>query len=702
MKRVYIITFIVALLLVVAMMFSACLPAQLEQIKENKTKRVAGPTRTTSVTATPEDVPTPIPTYEAASWDEWVKVAEDMLPEYIPLDIIMSFDEYTTPQITSDGSKILYRHTTPAKDAIEIMDLQTGDISNVPWPSGAQGIPHFAITPNANKVLLFIDDRGDENFGIYLADIETGKTKTILPGGDNDCNLVGFNPLDDDECFIAIFDFDWNVFHIYRMHLVDETIELMSTNSGNIVNWTFDTKGRINLLTTMSEDASYHVWLRNDLDDTNPEFVEEEWTNIFTWDYEDTDNSRIIDFNDETGYIVIIDSSIQNASVVASYNIHTKKKTVIDSDKHKTYEPSGLWLDINTREVIGVAYMRERFEWEALENEFQSHLDVLAGVADGDFNLLSSSNDDAYWIVSYDYDVKTTDYYVYNAATKKVRFLYNSNPKMKGYDYAPMEPMQYTASDGLTIHGYATYPVNMKHSALPMVVLVHGGPWARDVWDFDPEVQFLANRGYMVLQVNFRGSTGYGKDFMLAGDMEWSGLMHQDILDAVDWAIDNGYANPERIAIYGASYGGYEALVSATKNSDVFACAVDMFGPSSLLTLVSSQPPQWNAYANNLYRSIGDPAKDEAEMIKRSPLYYVEDISIPLLVVQGGNDVRVTPTESEQVVDAMKQAGLPVDYLFFPNAGHGFSSRADVTTFYQKVEEFLAAYIGGRNGEPEE
>ena len=680
MKKRNIFVYILVILIISAA-FSSCVP---EEIPHSG--------KITSVPAAAKEETT-------QTLSQWQIYAEETLPEYIPAEELMQSAEYSSLKLSCDGSKIFYRHITAAVNNIEIMDMETGKISIVPWPKYVTGVPHFYVTPDNNKVILLIDDQGDENYGLYLADIRKQETSEIMKAGEFDCMFLGFDESNDDECFIGMFDDTPGVesFHIYRFNIKKETFRPIMGNTGDIINWEFDSQGRLALLTTIDEDAGNHIWLRNDFDSTTDKFREDEWTNIFTWNYEDVDSSGIIGIDDTSENILLIDSSVANLISVVNYNIATGEKTIISQDSQGIYDPYGVWLDAGTGEVAGVSYLREKLEWEALDESFGKHLSVLKTVNDGEMNIIDSSKNDEVWLVAYAHDTKSDDYYIYDANTMQAEFLFSSTPALDSLEFAPMEPMSYTSSDRLTIYGYVTFPLNMEREDLPLVLLVHGGPWARDTWGFNPEVQFLANRGYMVLQVNFRSSTGYGKDFMRAGDMEWGRKMHQDILDALDWAVKQGYADPDRVALYGASYGGYEALVGAAFTPEKFACAIDLFGPSSLLTFVNSQPPQWNSYAQNLYRSIGDPAEDAMLMMERSPFYKADEISIPLMVVHGGNDVRVKQSESEQLVQAMREAGIDVEYLLFPNTGHGLFNMSDRKTFYEAAEKFLAEHIGGRS-----
>jgi dipeptidyl aminopeptidase/acylaminoacyl peptidase len=263
-----------------------------------------------------------------------------------------------------------------------------------------------------------------------------------------------------------------------------------------------------------------------------------------------------------------------------------------------------------------------------------------------------------------------------------------------------MRPISFTARDGLEIHGYLTLPPGESEN-LPMVLNVHGGPWARDAWGYHPEAQWLANRGYACLQVNFRGSAGYGKKFLNAGNKEWGARMHDDLVDAVRWAVEKGIAAPKKCAIYGGSYGGYAALVGATFTPDLFRCAVDVVGPSSLVTLIRTIPPYWSTLLSTFHERVGNPDTEEEFLKSRSPLFYVDRIKIPLLIAQGANDPRVKQSEAEQIVAALYEKGIDYEYLLFEDEGHGFARPENRLKFYAAAERFLAKHLGGRVQEDE-
>jgi len=331
-----------------------------------------------------------------------------------------------------------------------------------------------------------------------------------------------------------------------------------------------------------------------------------------------------------------------------------------------------------------------------LDPSVQDDLKAIQALHPGDPVFAGRDDSDGTWLVGFTNDTGPVPYFMYDRASRTGRFLFEHQPALSGYELAPMEPFSYQARDGLEIHGYVTFPPGLGRSGLPAVLNVHGGPQARDTWGYDPEAQWLANRGYLCIQVNYRGSTGYGKAFVTAGDREWGGKMHDDLVDAVGYAVERGWADPSRVAIYGGSYGGYAALVGAAFTPGVFCCAVDIVGPSNLKTLLETVPPYWVPVIAQLYRRVGNPETDVDFLWSRSPLSRARDIRIPLLIAQGANDPRVKQAESEQIVAALQEAGIEHEYMLFPDEGHGFAKPENRIKFYTAAERFLARYLGGR------
>ena len=320
-------------------------------------------------------------------------------------------------------------------------------------------------------------------------------------------------------------------------------------------------------------------------------------------------------------------------------------------------------------------------------------------IADGDPRITGSDADERMWIIAFDSDVDPGATYLFNRETGESEFLFRPRPWLSPDELSPMTPVQITSRDGLTMYCYLTTPRGMEAKGLPMVLYVHGGPWSRDAWGYDGVAQFLANRGYAVLQVNYRGSTGFGKHFMHAAEREFAGKMHDDLIDAVDWAVEQGIADPDRLAIYGGSYGGYATLVGVTFTPDRFRAAVSFVGPSNLVTLIRSFPDYWRPFlASTWYRFVGDPEveHEREDMWRRSPLSRVDDIVTPLMVIQGANDPRVTKHESDQIVEALKGRGIDVEYIVADDEGHGFAKPENRMRAYRAMETFFAQHLGGR------
>jgi dipeptidyl aminopeptidase/acylaminoacyl peptidase len=345
-------------------------------------------------------------------------------------------------------------------------------------------------------------------------------------------------------------------------------------------------------------------------------------------------------------------------------------------------------------EAVLFNYDRER--WKVLDTTIAADFHAIASFAPGEFSIVSRDLADKNWLVTAVSDAKPTQYYAYNRDSRKGTFLFSVQPKLEEFTASPMKFVEIISRDSLVLSAYLTLPVGVDPKNLPMILNVHGGPWARDNWGFNPEVQWMVNRGYAVLQVNFRGSSGFGKKFLHAGDKEWGRKMQNDLSDAVKWAIDKGYANPKKIAIYGGSYGGYATLAGAAFTPDLYACGVDIVGPSNIMTLIASVPPYWQPLLKMFHTRVGDPSTDSVMLKERSPLFSASKIKIPMMIGQGANDPRVKQAESEQIVAALKGNEQYVEYIVYPDEGHGFARPENRLDFYGKSEKFLAKYLGGR------
>jgi dipeptidyl aminopeptidase/acylaminoacyl peptidase len=417
-----------------------------------------------------------------------------------------------------------------------------------------------------------------------------------------------------------------------------------------------------------------------------------EWKTVKQWTNEE--QGQAVGFGPDRNVLYVIGNDNANTLRLVKLDLGTGKEEVVAEDKE--YDLSAAMTDPKKRIPLAVAFVKARTEWKALDASVKDDFAALAKVRRGDFSVTSQTDDNTKWIVAYATDDGPTSYYLYDRGTKKAEFLFVNNSKLEKVKLAQMEPVSFKAKDGLTIHGYLTKPVGVEPKNLPAVLYVHGGPWARDTWGFNPTAQFLANRGYAVLQVNFRGSTGYGKSFMNAGNREWAGKMHQDLIDAKAWLVKEGVADPKKVAIMGGSYGGYATLVGLAFTPDEFACGVDIVGPSNIITLLKTIPAYWAPMKVTFAKRIGDLEKEEDFLKERSPLFKADKITKPLLIGQGKNDPRVKVAESDQIVDAMRKAGKPVEYVIYPDEGHGFARPENRLHFFAIAENFLAKHLGGR------
>jgi dipeptidyl aminopeptidase/acylaminoacyl peptidase len=357
---------------------------------------------------------------------------------------------------------------------------------------------------------------------------------------------------------------------------------------------------------------------------------------------------------------------------------------------------SAVLLHPETREPQIVTVARDRSDYQVLDPAVAADLDAIRALHPGDPSFAGRDDADATWLVSFTNDAGPVPFFAYDRATRTGRLLFEHQPALSRYQLAPMEPFRFAARDGLEIPGYVTFPPGAGREGLPAVLYVHGGPWARDEWGFHPVAQWLANRGYVCLQVNYRGSTGFGKAFTAAGDKQWGAAMQDDLTDAVAFAVSQGWADPGRVGIMGGSYGGYAALAGAAFTPDVYRCAVDIVGPSNLKTLIETVPEYWAPLIAQFHQRVGNPDTEADFLWSRSPLSRADQIRIPLLIAQGANDPRVKQAESEQIVAALERHGVEHEYMLFADEGHGFAKPENRLKFYAAAEKFLARHLGGR------
>lgn len=610
----------------------------------------------------------------------------------IQRQILFSNPDKAMVTLSPDGQYISY---LAPKDGV--LNLWIGPSSD---PSKAQpvtddkdrGIQSYAWTFNGTHILYAQDNKGDENFRIYAFNLKTGNTTLLTPARDVRGGIYGISERIPNEILIGINDRDKRYFDIYKVNLLDNTKKLVIENnkfSGFIV----DDDLQVRFATFTNQDGGKEYF----------EFKDNNWIPFMTVSVEDSLNTGIIGF-DKTGTIAyLLDSRESNTAILKSLDLKNGKSKIIAQDKRADVKVFTSHPTEKTIQAVAINY--DKTTYNILDDSIKSDIEYLKEVNPGTITINTRTLDDQAWLVAYLSDVAPVKYYQYDRNKKTAKFLFSNRENLEKYKLAEMFPVIIKARDGLDLVSYITFPTEVAlrdkiypNKPMPLVLYVHGGPWARDSWGLNTTHQWLANRGYAVLSVNFRGSTGFGKNFINAGNMQWGRKMHDDLIDAVNWAIENKIADPKKVAIMGGSYGGYATLVGLTFTPDIFACGVDIVGPSSLITFIKSVPPYWKPILNSLKKRIGpwDTEKDIETLDQMSPLTFASRIKKPLFIAQGANDPRVKQTESDQIVKVMQGKNIPVIYALYNDEGHGFVKPENRLSYYALIEQFLAKILGGR------
>lgn len=603
----------------------------------------------------------------------------------IPIEILAGNPERISPQVSPDGTMMSY--IAPENDVLNVWVKTIGKKDDrVVTRDDNRGIRRYFWAKDSKHIMYLQDIGGNENWRLYGVNLETDEIEDLTPFDEVQVRILAVDKNFPHEILIEMNKENPRVHDVYKLDITTAELEMVARNPGNVISWLQDSELKVRSATAATPEGGFDLLYRKSEDAT--------WEKLLTWDAENGLSSEAVDFTKDGEELYLIDSRDANAGRLVRLNIESGDIEIIAQDPQ--YDVYQTVIHPDSREVQAVGFMRARIDWKVLDESIADDMKKIAKLDDGDFYLTSRDSADKTWLIGFTQDDGPVTYYAYNRESKKGTFLFSHMPALEEYTLAPMEPVSFESRDGLNIHGYLTFPVGKPRTNLPMVLYVHGGPWSRDSWGYDYNAQWLANRGYIAFQVNFRGSTGYGKKFLNAGDKEWGGKMHDDLVDAVNWAVEQGFADAGKVAIYGGSYGGYAALVGATFTPDLFRCAVDVVGPSNLVSLINSIPPYWSSLLATFHKRVGNP-DTEAEFLKsRSPLFKVDQIKIPILIAQGANDPRVKQAEAEQIVAAMEQNGLEYEYLLFSDEGHGFAKPENRLKFMAAADRFLAKHLGGR------
>ena len=543
---------------------------------------------------------------------------------------------------------------------------------------------HGMFWKGSEYIIYGRDFNGDENDQLFSVNIKSLKTKALSPFKGVKSEVIDdLEDVSDNEILFAMNKENPELFDVYRLNIITGKIDLEVKNFGNVVDWITDHKGVIRIA-VCSDGVNTKIYHRAD---------------------NKSDFKKILDLDFKNSFDPIF-FTFDNKNIYAATNVGRDKKVIVEYDldrkkeiqtiyENNEVDAGGLYYSKKRKVLLSVTYYTDRRQRIFLDKEIEGIYKKIESKLPKDVEVILTSNnkEEDKFVVRTFSDKTLGSYYFYDVKKDSIKKLISVSPWLKASEMCDMIPIQYKSRDGLTIHGYLTVPRVAKAKNLPVVINPHGGPWVRDHWGFDPEVQFLANRGYAVLQMNYRGSTGYGKKFWQASFKQWGQKMQDDISDGVKWLIDQGIADPKRVAIYGGSYGGYAVLAGLAFTPDLYACGVDYVGVSNLFTFMNTIPPYWKPFAEMNYEMIGDPKKDKELLAKASPVMHVDKIKAPLLVVQGAKDPRVNINESNQMVDALRKRGINVPYIVKANEGHGFRNEENRMDLYKNMEKFLAKYL---------
>ncbi|MBN1163071.1 MAG: prolyl oligopeptidase family serine peptidase [Candidatus Krumholzibacteriota bacterium] len=626
----------------------------------------------------------------------------DKLPPIIDREVFFGDPEITRGQISPDGKFISFLKTYKGQLNIWVKGVDEPFDAARPMSADTnRPVIRYGWSQDG-KYLLYIQDKGgDENFHAYIIDptetLEEGEdvpeARDITPIDGIRVTFYSFPEKTPDIIYLGLNDRDERYHDVYRVSISTGERELVWENTEGMSGFIFDLDGTLRMAT-------------RETDDGGTEFFRVEGKDIISvYTVTNEENANIISFhkNGKRAYMVTNKGEENDLTSLVLFDPQTGQTEVVETDPKNEVDFGGALFSNVTKELIATTYEADRLRIYWKDDKFEDAYKKLKKnlkkeIGDGDLFFGSSTNDDRYYIVVVTSDINPGAAYFYDMETGKTEFLYKPRPNLPSEHLAQMQPIKYKSRDGLTIHGYLTVPKGIKAKNLPVVVNPHGGPWARDSWGYNPEAQFLANRGYAVLQMNFRSSTGYGKAFFNAGKRKWGDEMQNDITDGVKYLIDKGIADPDKVSIYGGSYGGYATLAGLAFTPDLYCCGVDYVGVSNLLTLLKSIPPYWETARKFFDEHVGNPENPEdMERLKRqSPLFSADKITAPLLVVQGANDPRCKVPEAEQIVVAMRDLDRDVEYLCAPDEGHGFLGRENRTAFRVAQEKFFAKHLGGR------
>lgn len=610
----------------------------------------------------------------------------------IPRETLFGNPDKAGAQISPDGKRISF--IAPVNGVLNLWVAPADQPSRAKAVTNDRnrGITTYFWSFNPRYLLYSRDKNGDENTHIYRLDLTNNTVKDLTPGTGFQARIQEVSRFFPNDILVAMNKRNPQLHDVFRVNL--QTGDTKSV---------FQNDQYIGVMTDDAYKVRYGLAFRPDFTIAVEDLTVRPRKTVLSIGNEDMMTTNPVAFNKDRNWMFMLDSRGRDKTALVKMNTITGQSVVIAEGKNA--DISGVLIHPTERTVQAVAEEYTRQTWRILDKSIQRDMDYLRGLSEGDLNVADRSRDDSRWIVTYVRDNGPVSTWLYDRKARKARRLFVNRQALVGLPLARMNPVVVKSRDGMNLVCYLSLPPasdpdgNVRpDKPLPTVLWIHGGPWARDSWGYDSVHQFLANRGYAVMSINYRGSTGFGKRFLNAANKEWGGKMHTDLLDAVDWIVNRKIADPKRIAITGGSYGGYATLVGMTFTPDRFACGVDIFGPSNLVTWMQNVPPYWMPVLPMIKDRVGDVSTEEgrAFLESRSPITKVDQIRRPLLIAQGANDPRVVQSESDQIVDAMRAKNIPVTYIVYPDEGHGLERPQNRLSFFAIMEQFLAKHLGGR------
>lgn len=621
-------------------------------------------------------------------------LAQDDVP-LIPREDIFGNPERAQARIAPEGGAMSF--IAPVDGVLNVWVAPDGDLDNASAVTSddSRGIRNHFWTPNGESLLYMQDVGGNENFHLYQVGLEGGEARDLTPMDGVRAQVYAMSYDRPDEIVVGLNDRNPQLHDAWKVDLETGERELVYENPG-YAGLLFDDELEVRAGMQQTPGGGFNII---SLDSEEPKVLIELGP-------EDALASNGLGFNDAGDAFYMLDTRGRDKAALVLIDAATGETREVIAES-EVADISNVLFHPTTSEPLAYAVEKERVEWTPLNAETAEDFAALDAALTGDFTVTSQNKDNTVWLVAEDSPENPATVWRYDAVNNSAERLFTMRPALSDAPLQPMQAVTIPSRDGMELVSYYTLPPGsdadgdgIPEEAQPTLLWVHGGPWARDSYGYNGVHQWMANRGYAVLSVNYRGSTGFGKNFINASHGEWSGKMHDDLIDAVDWAVEQGIAKEDQVAIGGGSYGGYATLVGVTFTPDEFACGVDIVGPSNLVTLIESFPEYWKPFLDaTFHRGIGDVTTEEgrAEAEKRSPINKVDAISAPLLIGQGANDPRVTVIESTQIVDAMTEKGIPVTYVEYPDEGHGFGRPENSISFFAVMEGFLAENcLGGR------